>query len=404
MACITERKRVSGESKWQAVVRIKGHPPIVHTFDTREQAEKFSAEVESAQRKQNKSASFALQKLKRAQPARVVFHQRLLKDILKDYAYGPVDPETGKRPGEELATTPKVANQKGPRPKRRRTPEQFKSLGTLWGHFKTVLDNVGGVALGDAKGAWVLNYIDKMSRKMSSYGRPYTINTINKHLRLMKSACEEAATRADIEDPQFHFTMKHSKRKKEPGRERRLEPGEHEKIMGSLRKTGLRKDVQKKRQWRCLYRLALETGARLQELVLADWTEFSFEGVWTIPADNTKKTKTRMVSLSPRARRVIQILRAMAPKNSKYVFHSFGTVLSVSNGWAYRMQCAGIAGLTFHDLRHEATTRMVTHPNGIRMETIQKMVGHESADMTAKYTHLRPADFVGLFDKPARPV
>lgn len=402
MACITERKRQGKESKWQAVIRMKGHPAIVHTFDTRAQAEKFSAEIESAQRKKDKSAAMALQKLRRQNPSRLPFLERRLDDIIKDYAYGAEDPETGVRPGEEVPKEILPTKVSTILAKRRSTPKHLDTLGALWGHLQTVLDNVGDVILADAKSAWVLNYIDKMSRKLTPRGKAYTVNTIGKHLRLMRAACKAAALRADVDNPQLYFTLKNSGKKVEKSRDRRLEPGEHEKIMSALHTTGLDGAVQTKRQWRCLYRLALETGARLQELVLAQWVEFSHESVWSIPADHTKKTKARTVSLSPRARRIVRVLRAMASKGSRFVFHAFGSVRSVSNGWAYRVKKAGIVGLTFHDLRHEATTRMVVHPNEIRFEIIQLMVGHDSAEMTAKYTHLRVKDYIGLFDDRAR--
>jgi integrase len=394
MACITERKRQGQTSKWQAVVRVKGHPAVVQTFDTYQQAEKFGADVESTQRKSSKSAALALQKMRRKLPHQSAFYERPLQEIVMDFAYGPADRETGQRPGETLKAM-KPSKRISPSSKRRCAPEHLRSIGAHWGHLQSVLDNIGDVILADAKSAWVLRYVDKMLRKVTHRGRPYSANTIGKHLALLKAACEAAAIRADVEDPKLYFSQKHLPKGCNQPRERRLEPGEHQKIMARLNSE---RSV-KGRHWRCLYRLALETGARLQELVLAEWGEFAHPGLWSIPKEHTKKATARMVSLSPRARRIVNFLKKMAPPDARHVFHTFCTVNSVSCGWACRMKCAGVVGLTFHDLRHEAITRMVLHPKNIRPEVIRYMVGHKSADMTARYTHYRANDLKGLFDR-----
>ena len=47
---------------------------------------------------------------------------------------------------------------------------------------------------------------------------------------------------------------------------------------------------------------------------------------------------------------------------------------------------AGIVGLTFHDLRHEATSRLVER--GMHIMTVQAITGHKSAHMLKRYTHI----------------
>ncbi len=47
---------------------------------------------------------------------------------------------------------------------------------------------------------------------------------------------------------------------------------------------------------------------------------------------------------------------------------------------------AGIVGLTFHDLRHEATSRFCE--KGLPMMTVQAITGHKSAQMLKRYTHI----------------
>lgn len=51
-----------------------------------------------------------------------------------------------------------------------------------------------------------------------------------------------------------------------------------------------------------------------------------------------------------------------------------------------------IKGLTFHDLRHEATSRLFE--KGFNMMEVATITGHKSMQMLKRYTHLRPADLL----------
>ncbi|MEK8089900.1 tyrosine-type recombinase/integrase [Thermithiobacillus plumbiphilus] len=51
---------------------------------------------------------------------------------------------------------------------------------------------------------------------------------------------------------------------------------------------------------------------------------------------------------------------------------------------------AGLTGLVFHDLRHEATSRLFERTDLDIME-IRTITGHETLQMLARYTHLRTA-------------
>jgi integrase len=72
-------------------------------------------------------------------------------------------------------------------------------------------------------------------------------------------------------------------------------------------------------------RLALEllilTGVRSQEVRLATWAEFDFEGrLWTIPADHMKRAKAHMVPLSDAALAVLAKANAFRLPDTEVVF------------------------------------------------------------------------------------
>ena len=66
---------------------------------------------------------------------------------------------------------------------------------------------------------------------------------------------------------------------------------------------------------------------------------------------------------------------------------------SISQAFERVCKAAGIEGLTFHDLRHEATSRLFEKSLGL-ME-VASITGHKTMQMLKRYTHLRAEDLVG---------
>ena len=57
---------------------------------------------------------------------------------------------------------------------------------------------------------------------------------------------------------------------------------------------------------------------------------------------------------------------------------------------------AGLKDLRFHDLRHEAVSRLVEA--GLSDQEVSAISGHKSMQMLKRYTHLRAEDLVGRLD------
>tara|TARA_E500000318_G_C3565432_1_gene215445 strand:+ start:230 stop:1216 length:987 start_codon:yes stop_codon:yes gene_type:complete len=157
------------------------------------------------------------------------------------------------------------------------------------------------------------------------------------------------------------------------GRDRRLKPGEEKRLIAGV---GPRSILA------AAIRLALETAMRRGELVKLDWRHVDLDRcVAHLP--QTKNGDTRDVPLSDKA---VEVFRELGPRD-------LGPVLGVPGnelGKEFRevRDRLGIEGLTFHDLRHEATSRLYELGTLSDME-VAHVTGHKTLQMLKRYTHLK---------------
>ena len=132
--------------------------------------------------------------------------------------------------------------------------------------------------------------------------------------------------------------------------------------------------------------LALETGMRKGEILALRWENVDLaKRVALLP--DTKNGTARHVPLSSRAGDVLKGL----PRNiSGGVF----TNQNVSHAFIAATQKAGIEGLHFHDLRHEATSRLFE--KGLNPMQVAAITGHKTLQMLKRYTHLRAEDLAKM--------
>ncbi|MEX3555903.1 MAG: site-specific integrase, partial [Burkholderia gladioli] len=172
-------------------------------------------------------------------------------------------------------------------------------------------------------------------------------------------------------------------------RKRRLKPKEQRALFGEFRKiTGVRRD-----HWWLMAHLALLTGARLQELALAEWSDFELEECrWTVPAYRCKTREERVIPLGGRARLIMRLLHNRRDPNSPRVFHTMGTPGACSQQFRKLARAAGVIGFRFHDLRHEAVSRMYLRQGKLDEREIMVIVGHSSITQTRAYVALNTAE------------
>lgn len=164
-----------------------------------------------------------------------------------------------------------------------------------------------------------------------------------------------------------------SKPKAAAGRDRRLQPGELDKILEHAQ-SGFLKSV---------ILFALETAMRRGEIVALRWKDIDLQKRVATLYD-TKNGENRAVPLSGRA---IDILQALPRRIDVRVF-PYTSAGSITQGFEIACRRAGIEGLRFHDLRHEATSRLFESG---RLETMEvaAVTGHKTLSMLKRYTHLR---------------
>ena len=169
------------------------------------------------------------------------------------------------------------------------------------------------------------------------------------------------------------------------GRERRLFPGEQERLEAAIAAiegpTG--------RQWAALFPLLLDTGMRLGEAmsIRCGWLRETY-GFVVIPESNSKNNAKRYVAISDAAFRAMLDLSDGESDDSKLFRFSQWTA---ENTWRYTIRVNAKAdGLNIHDLRHEALSRMAAR--GADLKTMMRQSGHKTVAVLMRYLNPTPEE------------
>ncbi len=182
-----------------------------------------------------------------------------------------------------------------------------------------------------------------------------------------------------------------------PGRNRRLTPGEEQALLAEC-------DAASNPMLGWIVRLALHTGMRAGEIQSLRCHQVDLERR-VIRLDKTKNGSARSVPLIEPA---VDVLRAavaheIRPADTDLVFwgepgrDGQRRPFEFNPAWRRARQRAGITGLRFHDLRHEAVSRLVEL--GLGDQEVAAISGHKSMQMLRRYTHLRAEDLVERLDR-----
>ncbi len=326
---------------WRAIVKRKGFDRITQTFDTKAAAEAWARQIE-------------------AEMDRGVFLSR--KEAENTTLAGALD-----RYEREVSS-----EKKGKRREKARI-ERWKD------------HPLGKRALSQIQGKDIAAYRDARLKEVAP-------NTVRLELALLSHLFTIAVKEwgmAGLVNP----VMQIRKPKLPKGRDRRLLPGELEAICQASDSPVLA-DVA---------RFAVESAMRRGEIAGMTWDMVDLKKR-TVTLLNTKIGEKRIVPLSTEAVRILSSLPrridgevwGMEPDSITQAF-----VRAVSRARkAYEKECEAkkekpdpsfLVDLTFHDLRHEATSRFFEGGRFNVME-VAAITGHKTLQMLKRYTHLKAED------------
>lgn len=224
----------------------------------------------------------------------------------------------------------------------------------------------------------ILGFLKGLKRDQEGprYGEPLAEATKRKLAALLSHVFTIARKRwrMDIANPVKDIELP------SPGksRKRRLNDGEEAKLLAELTKARQAAIVVP------MVRLAIQTAMRQGELLSIEWKDLRItDDHGTVTLHDTKNGEQRIVPLDSTA---CNILAGMArPLKGGLIFPIKQQALRVI--WESACRRASIDDLRFHDLRHEATSRLFEL--GLDRIEAASITGHKTLQMLMDYTHLR---------------
>lgn len=346
MATIRPRKKKDGSVTWEVQIRRKGHLPLNESFPKKFLAEQWAREHESKIDNGSHIDTSAASKT-------------LLTDLLDKYLL-------------HITPTKEASSH---------VPEKAR-IGTLKRHFP-------GITLAKLNVDLVLGYVDeRLSEKKDGdkvVKKAVSSDAVRRELQLLSDCVDSATTLWGLHIvanpvPNAKRILR-KLRKLKPGnrRERRLLPGEYERIAAAphTRVTFINR----------IALFAIETGLRRGELANAQ-REYvdTVRRVLYVPKSKTDWKTGRKGRVVPLSSFAIELLEGLPAFINGSLFGM--TAHSISQAFERLCENQGIVDLRFHDLRHECISRWFE--KGFRMEEVAAMSGHSDWRSLKRYTHPDP--------------
>lgn len=322
---------------WQAIVRRRGHPQESRTFETKTDAADWAKGLES--------------------------------DIRRGVFQSATDAER-----TTLADTIK-------RFKKEFAPHHYRVRKDEKEAWRFQLDRLneflGSYALAVIDQKLVAKYRDERLAGNADR-KPVSDSTVRKEIYLLSKVLDFAAGECGIVLPRGNPVDKIRKPKEGKGRDRRLSADDW---------LAFERECKKSRNpwlWPAV-QLAIETAMRQGELLSLTWRQINKKNRIAMLDDpeKIKNEEPRAVPLSPTALMVLDALPRsttglVLPVERMTLYHAFG----------YACQRAKVKDYTFHDLRHEALSRLAERGDFNVLE-LAAVSGHKTLQMLKRYTHLQ---------------
>lgn len=336
--------------QWQAIVKRKGYPLQSKTWNTRKEAEAWARQIESEMDR----GVFV---------SRVEAERVTLSELIERYREDELPNKRGKGIGPAL---------------------------------NSLEAKLGKYSLAALSSKLITDYRKKRLLSVSA-------DTVRKEINLLSKLIDLAGKEWGLPLPANPCAMV-SRPAPGKARERRLQAGEKAYVLAACEP-----------HVALLARFALETAARLGELLALQWSDVGLQRrVILLRGIDGRGTKNddavRAVPLSPTAVSVLDELSEKLPRSiDGRVFYWWKASDSFSKTWVravararalYVADCekagkepepAFLIDLRFHDLRHEATSRLFEKGVFDSME-VASITGHKTLQMLKRYTHLRAED------------
>lgn len=234
--------------------------------------------------------------------------------------------------------------------------------------------------------------IDHAQMRRQSGIKPSTINQDITWLGIiMKTAVAAWRMPADLNEFEAAKLLLRSKGLigRPASRDRRPTPGEIERIRAYFQRS------QKVRPsaiipMEDIMDFAIATSRRQEEITRLRWSDLDDQAMtcWVRDAKHPRNKwgNHKKFKLTHEAMAIIQRQPRAQGEDRIFSFNSS----SIGTRWRAATAAAGIEDLRFHDLRHEATSRLFEA--GYEIVEVQQFTLHESWDVLKRYTHLRPED------------
>ncbi len=331
MATFLSRPGPRGRRVWQAQIRRRGHSAQIKTFDHKAEAEVWVRQVEGEMDR----GVFV---------SRVEAESTSLAELLKRY---------------QCEITP-----------------QKRGAAMERSHINVIgQDPVARCFISTITGKALAGYRDRRLKVVSA-------STLNRELNILSHVFTVAAQEWHIHLPWGNPVRLLRRPRADDKRDRRLVGDEGAHLLAAAKAYGAVGELGS------IIAFAIETAMRRGEIATMRWEHVDWNArVLLVP--ETKAGEPRRVPLS---RAALDILDALPRQIDGQIFALHQ--VSISRAFAEICKTAGIEGLTFHDLRHEATSRLFE--KGLNPMQVAAITGHKTLQMLKRYTHLRAEDLVAL--------
>ncbi len=340
MAYFEQRK-----AGWMVQVRRRGMPTLSRTFDLKTDAENWAREVERELQRGN------------AVLLRDDAGKTTLAQVAARYVSGPV--------------------------------QSMRAKADVTRHMRAASERFGSMFLSAIRAVDVAAWRDDLLRD------GLAPQSVIHHLNALSGLFSYVEKELSITLPSGNPVRSIRKPSLPKPRDRRLRLGELDALLAAA-DTGRSDRIPGMRQ---AITLATETSMRLGELLGLEWKRIDLDKR-TAHLTHTKNGESRTVALSSAAVAALQSL----PRRIDGRMFAWTTPQGFERSWklckaralaAYQADCGAsrkspdpdfLTDLRFHDLRHEATSRLFE--KGLGIMEVASMTGHKSLSMLKRYTHI----------------